>query len=196
MDDALARLRAERRTRCGPSRAIRCGCFLPGYEGNTNVKWLRRLKVGDQPFQTREETSKYTDLMPDGTARQFTFIMEAKSVITPPSGGQRLRGPGFHEITGLAWSGRGRDPPRRGFDRWRRRAGAMRRLQAAGAVEVPDALSPALEVGGRPGALQAGPSTRPGYVQPTRAQLVEARGVNSFYHYNGIQTWDVAQTGR
>ncbi|WP_164225947.1 molybdopterin-dependent oxidoreductase, partial [Stenotrophomonas maltophilia] len=60
--------------------------FVPGLEGNLSVKWLRRIKVGDQPFQTREETSKYTDLMPDGTARQFTFMMEAKSVITSPSG--------------------------------------------------------------------------------------------------------------
>jgi sulfane dehydrogenase subunit SoxC len=70
------------------------------------VKWLRRLKLGDQPFQTREETSKYTDLMPDGTARQFTFVMEAKSVTTFPSGGQLLRESGFYEISGLAWSGR------------------------------------------------------------------------------------------
>ena len=58
--------------------------FVPGWEGNVSVKWLRRLKVGDRPFQTREETAKYTDLMPDGTARQFTFVMEAKSIITRP----------------------------------------------------------------------------------------------------------------
>src|SRR6266568_4744856 len=68
----------------------------------------RRRKLGDQPFQSREETSKYTDLMPDGKARQFTFVMEAKSVITRPAGGQQLHGPGFHEISGFAWSGRGR----------------------------------------------------------------------------------------
>ena len=57
-----------------------------------NIKWLRRLKLGGKPWQSREETSKYTDLMPDGKARQFTFIMEAKSVITRPSGGQKLYG--------------------------------------------------------------------------------------------------------
>jgi sulfane dehydrogenase subunit SoxC len=61
-----------------------------------------------EPFQTREETSKYSMLMPDGSARQFNLVMEAKSVITFPSGGQRLGGPGFYEISGLAWSGLGK----------------------------------------------------------------------------------------
>ncbi|HEY7036087.1 MAG TPA: sulfite dehydrogenase, partial [Thermomicrobiales bacterium] len=91
-----------------PSQGYPLRLLLPGFEGNTNVKWLRRLEVGDRPWQTRWETAHYTDLMSDGTARQFTFVMEAKSVITAPSGGQRLPGPGFVEITGLAWSGRGK----------------------------------------------------------------------------------------
>src|SRR6266446_7144746 len=81
--------------------------FLPGWEGNANVKWLRRVKALDQPAMTREETSKYTDLMPDGTARQFTFDMEPKSLITRPSGGETLPGAGVHQISGIAWSGRG-----------------------------------------------------------------------------------------
>src|SRR5204863_10175949 len=70
--------------------------------------WLRRLEISDKPYMTREETSKYTDLMKDGRARQFTFVMDAKSVITFPSGDMKLPGAGFYEITGLAWSGRGR----------------------------------------------------------------------------------------
>src|ERR1700722_16526121 len=82
--------------------------ILPGFEGNMNVKWLRRLHVTAEPVYSREETSKYTDLMPDGTAREFSFVMEAKSIILRPSGGQRLSGTGFHEISGIAWSGRGR----------------------------------------------------------------------------------------
>src|SRR3989449_7047163 len=86
---------------------FRSRLFLPGYEGNINVKWLRRLKLGATPFMTREETSKYTDLMPDGKAYQFSLVMEAKSVITSPSGRQQIH-PGFHEIRGLAWGGRGR----------------------------------------------------------------------------------------
>ena len=91
-----------------PEQGYPLRLLLPGYEGNMNVKWLRRLKVGDQPFQTREETAKYTDLMPDGSARQFTFLMGVKSVITTPSARQVLEGRGFREIGGLAWSGHGR----------------------------------------------------------------------------------------
>src|SRR5947209_17723121 len=83
--------------------------FLPGWEGNISIKWLRRLEVSDKPYYTREETSKYTDLLSKtGKARIFTFTMEAKSVITFPSGEMKLPGPGFYEITGLAWSGRGK----------------------------------------------------------------------------------------
>ena len=81
--------------------------LLPGFEGNINVKWLRRLKFGSAPFMTRWETAKYTDLLPDGKAYQFSLVMEAKSVITYPSGQQQIH-PGFHEIRGLAWRGRGR----------------------------------------------------------------------------------------
>ena len=102
LDDALL-VYAQNGERLRPEQGYPLRLFLPGYEGNTNVKWLRRLKLGDQPFQTREETSKYTDLMPDGTARQFTFVMEAKSVITFPSGGQLLREKGFTKSP--AWRG-------------------------------------------------------------------------------------------
>src|SRR5690606_5095411 len=76
-------------------------------EGNTNVKWLQVIKVTDEPMMTRDETSKYTDLLPDGKARQFTFDLEAKSLITSPSGGQNIADLGFVEIRGLAWSGHG-----------------------------------------------------------------------------------------
>ena len=90
-----------------PSQGYPVRLLLPGFEGNMNIKWLRRLKIGREPWHTRWDTPYYGDLMPDGTAREFTFVMEAKSVITSPSGGQRLPGPGFVEISGLAWSGRG-----------------------------------------------------------------------------------------
>src|ERR1700716_3001677 len=91
-----------------PEQGYPLRLVIPGFEGNTNVKWLRRIKVVDQPYMTKDETSKYTDLMPDGTARQFTFEMEAKPLITFPTGGQKLAVAGIYEITGLAWSGRGR----------------------------------------------------------------------------------------
>ena len=91
-----------------PEQGYPLRLILPGWEGNTHIKWLRRLEISDKPFMTREETSKYTDLVQDGKARQFSFVMEAKSVITFPSGDMKLPGPGFYEVTGLAWSGRGR----------------------------------------------------------------------------------------
>ena len=91
-----------------PEQGYPLRLVVPGFEGSINVKWLRRLKLVDQPYYTREESAKYTDLIPDGRAREHTFVMEAKSVITSPSGSQRLVAPGFHEIRGLAWSGRGR----------------------------------------------------------------------------------------
>ncbi|MGY4468278.1 sulfane dehydrogenase subunit SoxC [Bradyrhizobium sp. LB9.1b] len=94
--------------RLRPQQGYPLRLFLPGFEGNMSVKWLRRLHVTAEPVYSREETSKYTDLLPDGTAREFSFFMEAKSIITRPSGGQRLNAPGFHEITGIAWSGHGK----------------------------------------------------------------------------------------
>ncbi len=93
-DDAIVAY-AQNGERLRPEQGYPWRLLLPGFEGNMSVKWLRRLKLGDQPFETREETSKYTDLMPDGRARQFTFVMEAKSVITRPAGGQQLRDPGL-----------------------------------------------------------------------------------------------------
>ena len=93
-----------------PEQGYPLRLLIPGWEGNTCIKWLRRLKLGTAPFMTREETARYTDLMPDGTAHQFTLAMDAKSVITTPSPGQRTK-PGFVEITGLAWSGRCEQQP-------------------------------------------------------------------------------------
>ena len=106
-DDALLAY-AQNGEKLRPEQGYPLRLLLPGFEGNTNVKWLRRLKFGRSPWQTREETSKYSWVMPDGSVRQFNFVMEAKSVVTSPSGGQRLRDRGFYEISGLAWSGRGK----------------------------------------------------------------------------------------
>ena len=159
-----------------------------------SIKWLRRLKLGDQPFETRDETSKYTDLMPDGIARQFNFVMETKSVITRPAGGQQLRDPGFHEITGLAWSGRGRirsvDVSTDGGTSW----------QAATLQEpvLPKCLTrfrlPWTWDGG-PALLQSRAVDENGIAQPTKAALIAQRGVNYVYHFNAIQTWRIAQGG-
>ena len=129
-----------------PAQGYPLRLLVPGWEGNISIKWLRRLKVVDKPFMTREETSKYTDLMPGGEARQFTFVMDAKSVITRPSGGQRLSGPGFHQITGLAWSGRGGvsrvDVSLDGGRTWQPAPAA-----GAGATAGPDTVQARLELG-------------------------------------------------
>jgi sulfane dehydrogenase subunit SoxC len=177
-----------------PSQGYPVRLLLPGFEGNTNVKWLRRLKLGTEPWHTRQETSHYSDLMPDGTAREFTFVMEAKSVITSPSGGQRLAEPGFQEITGLAWSGRGRiaqvDVSTDGGQTW-----SPATLQEPVRSIAWTRFRMPWMWDGQPARLQSRAIDETGYVQPTLAQLVEARGVNSFYHFNGIQTWDVAADG-
>ena len=116
LDDAML-VYSQNGERLRPQQGYPLRLLLPGFEGNMSVKWLRRLHVAAEPAYSREETSKYTDLMPDGTAREFTFYMEAKSIITRPSGGQRLSAPGFHEITRHRLERTRQDQARRGFGR-------------------------------------------------------------------------------
>lgn len=178
-----------------PEQGYPLRLLVPGWEGNINVKWLRRLKLVAEPAMTKDETSKYTDLLADGRSRMFTFVMDAKSVITHPSGGQTLSGPGVYEITGLAWSGRGRI--------------ARVEVSTDGGATWHDARldGPVLCMAhtrfyytwlwnGREAVLQSRAADETGYVQPTRDALVAARGRHSNYHYNGIQSWKVAADGR
>jgi sulfane dehydrogenase subunit SoxC len=176
-----------------PEQGYPLRLVIPGWEGNANVKWLRRLKVTDQPYMTRDETSKYTDSMPDGTARQFTFVMEAKSVVTFPSGGQKLAGAGFYEITGLAWSGRGR------IDRvevstdggsWQDAELSEPRLPAAlTRFRLPWRWD------GRETTVQSRATDETGYVQPSHEALVAVRGAHYEYHNNCIRPWKVLGDG-
>jgi sulfane dehydrogenase subunit SoxC len=180
--------------RLRPQQGYPVRLLLPGFEGNMSVKWLRRLRVAAEPAYSREETSKYTDLMPDGAAREFTFYMEAKSIITRPSGSQRLTIQGFHEISGLAWSGRGR----------------IRRVE----VSVDDGKSwqdaqlqePVLTRAltrfrfpwrwdGQSVVIQSRAIDETGYVQPTLAELLVVRGDNSVYHNNAIWPWRIDADG-
>ncbi|MDA8051770.1 MAG: sulfite dehydrogenase [Rhodospirillales bacterium] len=177
-----------------PSQGYPLRLLLPGFEGNTNIKWLRRLKFGTAPFETYEETAYYTELMKSGLARQFNFVMEAKSVITYPSAGQKLGRPGFCQITGLAWSGNGR------VSRVDISTARGQHWQSA-ELQQP-VLSRALtrfrfnwEWTGRPAVLQSRCFDETGYVQPTLPQLVSARGLNSVYHMNAIQSWQIAAGG-
>jgi sulfane dehydrogenase subunit SoxC len=177
-----------------PEQGFPLRLFLPGFEGNANIKWLRRLKLVDQPYMTREETSKYTDLMPDGTARQFTLMMDAKSVVTHPSGGQRLSGPGFHEISGIAWTGRGTvarvEVSTDGGATW---TDAV--LQEPVLPRAHTRFRHAWEWDGSDATIASRVTDDTGYVQPTRAELVAVRGVNSNYHNNMIQAWKVKADG-
>ncbi|HEX7121870.1 MAG TPA: hypothetical protein VF178_05810, partial [Gemmatimonadaceae bacterium] len=168
--------------------------LLPGWEGNANVKWLRRLELGRVPWMTRWETSKYTDPLADGTARIFSFDMDAKSIITSPSYGLQLVPGGWYPVTGLAWSGRGR----------------ITRVQVSvdgGATwQDADLQQPTLPKAhtrfasmwrwnGNPALLLSRASDETGYVQPTRAQLVAARGIGTDYHFNCIRGWRVDADG-
>ena len=192
-DDALLAY-AQNGERLRPEQGYPLRLLLPGYEGNASVKWLRRLKFGVGPWETREETSKYSWIMPDGTVRQFNFVIEAKSVITAPSGARKLVAPGFHEISGVAWSGRGKvvkvEVSTDGGATW------------ADAILQEPVLSKCLARFrlpwrwlGAPAALSSRASDETGYVQPSRASLLKERDARSYYHYNAIQTWNVAEDG-
>ena len=168
--------------------------FLPGYEGNMSIKWLRRIKLGTEPWQTREETSAYTDLRADGKASQFTFAMEVKSVITQPSGMMRLKSKGFYEISGFAWSGNGK----------------IRRVEVStnGGKSWSDAVlqEPVMDKSlvrfrfpwvwdGAPATLMSRAIDSSGEVQPTMDAVIKAKSANTFYHNNAIQPWRVAANG-
>jgi sulfane dehydrogenase subunit SoxC len=166
----------------------------PGWEGNTSVKWLRRLEIGDQPWHHREETSKYTDLMPDGRSRRFTYEQECNSVVTSPCPEKPLMQRGFVEIRGFAWSGRGKikavDVSLDGGVNWQR--------TELGELVIPKALtqfSLKTQWNGEPWLLQSRAIDETGYVQPTLKQLRDERGGWSIYHKNSIHTWNVTESG-
>jgi sulfane dehydrogenase subunit SoxC len=182
-----------------PEQGYPMRLFLPGWEGNISIKWLRRLEVSDKPYYTREETSKYTDpITTTGKARIFTFTMEAKSVITFPSGEMRLPGPGFYEITGLAWSGRGRI------------ARVEISIDSGKTWNLASLQDPVLPIcqtrfrfpwvwNGTQTILQSRATDETHYTQPTHAQLIAERGPlesgSLFYHMNAIQSWAVEPDG-
>jgi len=177
-----------------PAQGYPLRLIIPGWEGNANVKWLHSLKLTDQAYMARDETSKYTDLMPDGTARIFTYQMEAKSVITYPSGGQTLPGPGLYELTGLAWSGRGKiervEVTTNGGRTW-----VSARVQEPRLPIAFTRFRLPWRFDGREAVIASRAVDETGYVQPTRDALIAARGTNSAYHFNGIKFWKVQADG-
>ena len=167
---------------------------VPGVQGVSWVKWLRRLEVGDQPWNAKDETVHYVDMMPDGMHRQYTSIQECKSVITTPSGGQTLIGKGFYNISGLAWSGRGKvkrvDVSVDGGRSWR-----TARLEGPVLSKCLTRFNLDWVWDGSPAILQSRAIDETGYVQPRTTELRAIRGTRSIYHNNAIQSWRVAPSG-
>ncbi len=194
LDDCIV-CYAQNGERIRPENGYPLRLMVPGWEGNVQIKWLRRVKLGDRPWHHREETSKYTDLMPDGKARQFTFMMEANSVVTSPCPEKPMKhGKGFHEIRGLAWSGRGRikrvDVSVDGGNTWK-----AAELQEPVLSKCLTRFRLPWSWDGGPAFVQSRAIDETGYVQPTIDQLRAVRGVNSVYHKNAIHTWRVNSDG-
>lgn len=167
---------------------------VPGVQGVSWVKWLRRIEVGDKPWNAKDEAVHYVDMMPDGLHRQYTSIQECKSVITTPSGGQVLLDKGYYNVTGLAWSGRGKitqvDVSFDGGRNWR-----TARLETPVLDKALTRFSIDWVWDGSPAILQSRATDSTGYVQPRYRQLREVRGTRSIYHNNAIQSWQVAASG-
>jgi len=194
LDDCLV-VYAQNGEALRPEQGYPLRLLVPGWEGNVSVKWLRRLKVGDEPWFSREETSKYTELMPDGKSRGFTWVNEAKSVITFPCPEKPVAAPGLYEIRGLAWTGRGKvkavDVSFDGGVNWH---GAQ--LQDPILPKALTRFTIPWRWDGPPALLESRAIDETGYVQPTIAQLRKVRGTNPIYHNNSIQTWQVKPDGR
>jgi sulfane dehydrogenase subunit SoxC len=193
MDDAMA-VYGQNGEALRPEQGYPVRLLLPGVEGNACVKWLRRIELSDQPFMTREETSKYTDPLADGSVRQFSLVMDAKSIITEPAYPDRLTGPGWWEVRGLAWSGRGR------ITRVEVSADAGKTWRTA---TLDEPVLPKCHTrfrypwrwDGAPAVLMSRATDETGYSQPTLDVLMKARGPQTQYHFNQIRAWRVAADG-
>jgi sulfane dehydrogenase subunit SoxC len=193
LDDAMIAL-YQNGERLRPEQGYPARLLLPGWEGNMNVKWLRRIKATEEPTYTKDETSKYTDLQPDGRALQFTFEMGVKSVITRPSSTMTLPRPGFYEISGIAWSGAGRirrvEVSADGGATWRDAAlYGEERPKALVRFRLP------WEWAGQAAVLQSRATDGKGQVQPARAAWLAKYSPANPYHNNSIASWAVGTDG-
>ncbi len=193
LDDTLLAL-YQNGERLRPENGYPLRLVVPGWEGVLNVKWLRRLHVATQPVMARNETAKYTELLPSGKARQFTFVMEAKSLITQPTFGARLPAAGLQQISGLAWSGRGTirrvEVSTDGGETWREAT-----LQAPVLPRCFTRFRLPWRWDGKPAVLKSRAIDETGYLQPERSELIAARGRHGYFHYNAIVGWAVAEDG-
>ncbi|WP_332777518.1 sulfite dehydrogenase [Polaromonas sp.] len=167
---------------------------VPGVQGVSWVKYLRRIELGDMPYGAKDETIHYVDLLPDGMHRQYTSIQEVKSVITSPSGGQVLLQKGFHSITGLAWSGRGKvkqvDVSIDGGRNWR-----AARLEGPVLTKCLTRFNTDFVWDGKPVIFQSRAVDDTGQIQPTYSELRRVRASRSIYHNNAIQSWLLEENG-
>ena len=193
LDDALV-VYAQNGEAVRPANGYPARLLLPGYEGNMCVKWLRRLKVVDQPSMSREETSKYTDPLPDGTSRQFSFVIDAKSIITSPAYPERLAGAGWWPIRGIAWSGRGKiarvDVSTNGGQSW-----SAASLVGDVHPRAHTRFEHMWQWNGKPAVLMSRAVDETGYVQPTVEVYKRVRGPATSYHHNAIRSWNVSDNG-
>ncbi|WP_027015357.1 sulfite dehydrogenase [Comamonas composti] len=177
-----------------PEQGYPLRLVVPGVQGVSWVKYLRRIEVGDAPYATKDEAVHYVDLMPDGQHRQYSSIQECKSVVTTPSGGQMLLDKGFYNITGLAWSGRGKvkrvDVSVDGGRNWR-----TARLEGPVMSKCLTRFNIDWVWNGEPCIIQSRAMDETGYVQPSYQQLRAVRGTRSIYHNNSIQSWAVQAGG-
>jgi sulfane dehydrogenase subunit SoxC len=177
-----------------PEQGYPARLFLPGWEGNASVKWLRRIELSDKPFMTREETSKYTDPMADGTARLFSFLMDARSLITYPAYPVTLS-KGWVEINGIAWSGSGKirrvDVSTDGGATW-----SEARLQEPVLSKAHTRFRHLWNWTGGEAVIMSRAVDETGYMQPTQTELIASRGVGPVgYHLNPITGWLVQSSG-
>ncbi len=177
-----------------PAAGFPVRLFLPGWEGNTNVKWIRRLELNREPNMSKDETSKYTDPLPGGKARMFSFDLDAKSTITWPTFPNTVKKQGWVQISGLAWSGRGKitavDVSTDGGATW-----TSAELQGTPSPKAAIRFRHMWEWKGEPATLMSRAVDETGYVQPTFAVFKAGRGPGTDYHYNHIRAWKVAADG-
>ena len=177
-----------------PEQGYPARLFLPGWEGNASVKWLRRIELSDRPFMTREETSKYTDPMADGTARLFSFLMDARSLITYPAYPVTLTR-GWVEINGIAWTGSGKiqrvDVSTDGGATW-----TAAKLQEPVLSKAHTRFRHLWNWPGGDAVIMSRAVDETGYMQPTKDALIASRGISSVgYHTNPITGWQVRADG-
>ena len=193
LDDCMLAL-YQNGERIRPENGYPIRLIAPGWEGVLNVKWLRRLHLTTRPTMARNETAKYTELLPSGKARQFTFVMEAKSLITSPSFGHRLARPGLYQIRGLAWSGRGKirsvEVSADGGLTW-----AEAELQEPVMSQCFTRFRIPWRWDGQTAILKSRATDETGTVQPERDALVAARGRYGYFHYNAVVSWKVSNQG-